>query len=100
MFPLRKMFPLLQMKEMLSMPEECAPFKYYSSRMAELDYTICLHSEFFVITQGGNFPHFLMGHRRYLYGGHSKTINPDKHKLALLLDNPSIRRETFKKQMK
>jgi hypothetical protein len=40
-----------------------------------------------------------MGHRRYLYGGHSKTIKPDKRKLALLLDNPNIRWETFKQQM-
>ena len=58
--------------------------------MAALDYTVCLHSEVFVTTQGGNFPHFLLGHRRYLYGGHSKTIRPDKRKLALLFDNPSI----------
>jgi hypothetical protein len=58
--------------------------------MAAIDYTVCLHSEAFVTTQGGNFPHFLMGHRRYLYGGHSKTIRPDKRKLALLFDNPNI----------
>lgn len=58
--------------------------------MAAIDYTVCLHSEVFVTTQGGNFPHFLLGHRRYLYGGHSKTIKPDKRKLALLFDNPSI----------
>lgn len=58
--------------------------------MAAIDYTVCLHSEVFVTTQGGNFPHFLMGHRRYLYGGHSKTIRPDKRKLALLFDNPKI----------
>jgi hypothetical protein len=58
--------------------------------MAAIDYTVCLHSEVFVTTQGGNFPHFLMGHRRYLYGGHAKTIRPDKRKLALLFDNPNI----------
>ena len=58
--------------------------------MAAIDYTVCLHSEVFVTTQGGNFPHFLIGHRRYLYGGHSKTIRPDKRKLALLFDNPKI----------
>lgn len=62
----------------------------HSSRLAALDYTVCLHSEVFVTTQGGNFPHFLMGHRRYLYGGHAKTIKPDKRKLALLFDRPSI----------
>lgn len=63
----------------------------HSSRLAALDYTVCLHSEVFVTTQGGNFPHFLIGHRRYLYEGHAKTIKPDKRKLALLFDNPKIR---------
>jgi len=62
----------------------------YSSRMVALDYIVC-HSEVFVTTQGGNFPHFLMGHKRYLYKGHAKTIKPDKCKLALLSDNPKIR---------
>ena len=42
-------------------------------------------------TQGGNFPHFLMGHRRYINGGHSKTVVPDKRKLVLLFDNPDVR---------
>ena len=41
-------------------------------------------------TQGGNFPHFLIGHRRYLYGGHAKTIKPDKRRLAILFDSPRI----------
>lgn len=59
--------------------------------MAAIDYTVCLHSEVFVTTQGGNFPHFLMGHRRFLYGGHSKTIKPDKRKLALYFDSPNMR---------
>lgn len=65
-------------------------FQNYSSRMAAIDYTVCLHSEVFVTTQGGNFPHFLIGHRRFLYGGHSKTIKPDKRKLAQLFANPNI----------
>ncbi|KAA8532565.1 hypothetical protein F0562_032619 [Nyssa sinensis] len=99
MAPLLEMFPLLQTKEMLASAEELAPFKNYSSRMAAIDYTVCLHSEVFVTTQGGNFPQFLLGHRRYLYGGHSKTIKPDKRKLALLFDNPSIGWRSFKRQM-
>ncbi|CAA6654970.1 unnamed protein product [Spirodela intermedia] len=90
MAPLLEMFPLLQTKEMLASAEELAPFKNYSSRMAAIDYTVCLQSEVFVTTQGGNFPHFLIGHRRYLNGGHSKTIKPDKRKLALLFDNQNI----------
>ncbi|XP_065855828.1 protein ESMERALDA 1 [Euphorbia lathyris] len=99
MAPLLEMFPNLQTKEMLASEDELAPFKNYSSRMAAIDYTVCLHSEVFVTTQGGNFPHFLMGHRRFLYGGHSKTIRPDKRKLAVLLDNPNLGWKSFKRHM-
>ncbi|KAK6931035.1 GDP-fucose protein O-fucosyltransferase [Dillenia turbinata] len=99
MAPLFKMFPLLQTKEMLASEEELAPFKNFSSRMAAIDYTVCLYSEVFVTTQGGNFPQILMGHRRYMYGGHSKTIRPDKRKLALLFDNPNIGWKSFKRQL-
>ncbi|XP_047312505.1 protein ESMERALDA 1-like [Impatiens glandulifera] len=99
MAPLFEMFPLLQTKEMLASPDELAPFKNYSSRMAAIDYTVCLHSEVFVTTQGGNFPHFMLGHRRYLYGGHSQTVSPDKRKLALLFDNPNIKWKSFNRQM-
>ncbi|KAI3816572.1 hypothetical protein L1987_16274 [Smallanthus sonchifolius] len=99
MAPLLEMFPLLQTKEMLASAEELAPFKNYSSRMAAIDYTVCLHSEVFVTTQGGNFPHFLLGHRRYLFNGHAKTIRPDKRKLALYFDNPNIGWRTFKRHM-
>ncbi|XP_010272863.1 PREDICTED: uncharacterized protein At1g04910-like [Nelumbo nucifera] len=96
--PLLKMFPLLQSKESLATPEELASFQGFSSRMAALDYTVCLFSEVFVTTQGGNFPHHLMGHRRFLYG-HAKTIRPDKHKLVVLLHNTSISWKDFKEHM-
>ncbi|KAI3951511.1 hypothetical protein MKX01_018627 [Papaver californicum] len=99
MAPLRQMFPLLETKETLASESELAPFQGHSSRLAALDYAVCLHSEVFLTTQGGNFPHFLMGHRRYLYGGHAKTIRPDKRKLAILFDSPNIRWEKFKRQM-
>ncbi|XP_027149041.1 O-fucosyltransferase 9 isoform X1 [Coffea eugenioides] len=99
MAPLKQMFPHLETKDTLASPEELAPFKGHSSRLAALDYTVCLHSEVFVSTQGGNFPHFLVGHRRYLYEGHAKTIKPDKRKLALLFDNPNIRWKDFKRQL-
>nr|XP_004498294.1 protein ESMERALDA 1-like isoform X2 [Cicer arietinum] len=99
MAPLREMFPNLHTKETLASEEELAPFKNYSSRMAAIDYTVCLHSEVFVTTQGGNFPHFLLGHRRYLYGGHSKTIKPDKRKLALLFDSTNIGWKSLKRQL-
>ncbi|CAN4114192.1 unnamed protein product [Withania somnifera] len=75
------------------------PLEGHSSRLAALDYTVCLYSEAFVPTQGGNFPHFLVGHRRYLYDGHAKTIKPDKRKLSLLFDSPDIRWKDFKSQL-
>ncbi|XP_039824608.1 O-fucosyltransferase 9-like isoform X3 [Panicum virgatum] len=99
MTPLRQLFPLLQTKQTLATSEELAVFKGHSSRLAALDYTLCLHSEVFVMTQGSNFPHFLMGHRRYMYGGHAKTIKPDKSKLVQLFDNPNIRWDQFKHHM-
>ncbi|XP_020243689.1 LOW QUALITY PROTEIN: uncharacterized protein At1g04910-like [Asparagus officinalis] len=99
MLPLLEMFPLLQTKDSLASEEELAPFKNYSSRMAAIDYTVSLHSEVFVTTQGGNFPQILIGHRRYLYGGHSKTIKPDKRKLAVLFDNPKLGWKSLKRQL-
>ncbi|KAL1815644.1 hypothetical protein ACET3Z_018218 [Daucus carota] len=97
---LRKMFPLLETKESLTKPDELASFQGFSSRLAALDYMVCLSSEALVTTQGGNFPHFLMGHRRFLYNGHAKTIKPDKMKLARLLYNTSISWSSFKDEMK
>ncbi|KAL6642329.1 hypothetical protein ACP70R_020510 [Stipagrostis hirtigluma subsp. patula] len=91
MAPLRQMFPLLATKDTIALPEELAQFEGHSSRLAALDYTVCVQSEVFVTTQGGNFPHFLMGHRRYLFGGNAKTIKPDKRKLVLSFDDPAIR---------
>lgn len=99
MAPLRRLFPLLETKETLASEHELAAFKNYSSRLAALDYTVCAHSEVFLTTQGGNFPHFLIGHRRFLYEGHSKTIKPDKKRLVLAFDNPNIRWDKFKRNM-
>ncbi|XP_052202794.1 O-fucosyltransferase 10-like isoform X2 [Diospyros lotus] len=97
--PLLKMFPYLETKESLAALDELALFEGYSSRLAALDYMVCLYSEVFVTTQGGNFPHFLMGHRRIMYNGHAKTIKPDKSQLAFLLQDTNTSWKTFKDQM-
>ncbi|XP_050213107.1 O-fucosyltransferase 10-like [Mercurialis annua] len=97
--PLLQMFPLLYTKESLATLDELAPFEGYSSRLAALDYTVCLYSEVFVTTQGGNFPHFLMGQRRFLFDGHAKTIKPDKRKLVINLQDMEISWKAFKYQM-
>ncbi|KAG1331128.1 O-fucosyltransferase 9 [Cocos nucifera] len=99
MAPLHQLFPHLETKNTLASTDELAPFKGHSSRLAALDYTMCANSEVFVTTQGGNFPHFMMGHRRYRYEGHSKTIKPDKRRLVLSFDNPNIRWDRFKHNM-
>ncbi|KAI3774382.1 hypothetical protein L1987_48935 [Smallanthus sonchifolius] len=96
--PLKKMFPLLHTKDSLATLDELAYFQGYSSRLAALDYIVCLFSEVFVTTQGGNFPHFLMGHRKFHYG-HAKTIIPDKRKLVVLLHNTTISWHAFKNEM-
>ncbi|XP_057994837.1 O-fucosyltransferase 10-like isoform X1 [Hevea brasiliensis] len=97
--PLLQMFPLLYTKDSLATPDELASFEGYFSRLAALDYTVCLFSEVFVTTQGGNFPHFLMGQRRFLFDGHAKTIKPDKRKLVVLLQDMEISWKAFKDQM-
>ncbi|MBA0655800.1 hypothetical protein Goklo_008229, partial [Gossypium klotzschianum] len=45
MAPLLNMFPNLQTKQMLASEEELVPYKNFSSRMAAIDYKVCLHSE-------------------------------------------------------
>ncbi|KAL8188871.1 hypothetical protein R6Q57_029626 [Mikania cordata] len=96
--PLKKMFPLLHSKDSLATSDELSSFKGYFSRLAALDYIVCFFSEVFVTTQGGNFPHFLMGHRKFHFG-HAKTIIPDKRKLVVLLHNTTISWHTFKNEM-
>ncbi|CAM8972022.1 unnamed protein product [Rhodiola kirilowii] len=97
--PLVKMFPHIHTKDSLTTTDELEPLQGYSSRLAALDYLVCLYSEAFVTTQGGNFPQFMMGHRRFLYDGHAKTIKPDKSKLVLITQDMSISWEDFKDQM-
>ncbi|KAL9688967.1 hypothetical protein QQ045_033396 [Rhodiola kirilowii] len=97
--PLLKMFPHIHTKDSLTTAEELEPLKEYSSRLAALDYMVCLYSEAFVTTHGGNFPQFMMGHRRFLYDGHAKTIKPDKSKLVLIMQDMSISWVDFKDQM-
>ncbi|XP_057994840.1 O-fucosyltransferase 11-like isoform X4 [Hevea brasiliensis] len=70
-----EMFPLLYTKDSLATPDELASF------------------------EGGNFPHFLMGQRRFLFDGHAKTIKPDKRKLVVLLQDMEISWKAFKDQM-
>ncbi|KAL8159240.1 hypothetical protein V2J09_000777 [Rumex salicifolius] len=98
--PLLDMFPLVYTKELLATQQELAPFEGYSSRLAALDYTVCLFSEVFVTTHGGNFPHFLTGHRKLMYGGHAKTIKPNKMRLVRLFHNTLTSWEEMKLEMR
>ncbi|MFQ6655236.1 hypothetical protein Gotur_025884, partial [Gossypium turneri] len=51
MAPLLDMFPNMQTKQMLASEEELAPYKNFSSRMAAIDYTVCLHSEYLLVSK-------------------------------------------------
>lgn len=53
--PLKKNFPSLFNKENLATPEELEPFKKKASILAAIDYLVCLNSDVFLQSHGGNF---------------------------------------------
>ncbi|CAN6969881.1 unnamed protein product [Brassica rapa subsp. trilocularis] len=77
MAPLRNMFPNLVTKEDLAGKEELASFRKHVTNLAALDFLVCLKSDVFVMTHGGNFAKLIIGARRYM-GHRQKSIKPDK----------------------
>ena len=53
--PLMKEFPQLYNKENLATPKELEPFKKKASSLAAIDYLVCLNSDVFLQSHGGNF---------------------------------------------
>lgn len=53
--PLTEEFPNLFNKESLATPEELQPFKKKASILAAIDYLVCLNSDVFLQSHGGNF---------------------------------------------
>ncbi len=50
-----KAFPDLYNKDSLATAEELAPFKNKASSLAAIDYLVCLNSDVFIQSHGGNF---------------------------------------------
>nr|XP_017224822.1 PREDICTED: uncharacterized protein At1g04910-like [Daucus carota subsp. sativus] len=94
MAPLRNMFPNLVTKEELAGKEELDGFRKHVTSLAALDFLVCLKSDVFVMTHGGNFAKLIIGARRYM-GHRQKSIKPDKGLLSKSLGDPYMGWATF-----
>ncbi|KAG0626673.1 hypothetical protein M758_2G142800 [Ceratodon purpureus] len=87
MRPLQRMFPNLVRKDDLASKEELAPFQKHVTSLAALDFLVCLKSDVYVMTHGGNFAKLIIGARRY-HGHAQKSIKPNKGLMAYALGDP------------
>ncbi|XP_047328114.1 protein PECTIC ARABINOGALACTAN SYNTHESIS-RELATED-like [Impatiens glandulifera] len=94
MAPLRNMFPNLVTKEELASKEELDGFRKHVTSLAALDFLVCLKSDVFVMTHGGNFAKLIIGFRRYM-GHRQKSIKPDKGLMSKSLGDPYMGWATF-----
>ncbi|KAJ4710989.1 O-fucosyltransferase family protein [Melia azedarach] len=94
MAPLRNMFPNLVTKEELASMEELAVFRKHVTSLAALDFLVCLKSDVFVMTHGGNFAKLIIGARRYM-GHRYKSIKPDKGLMSKSFGDPYMGWATF-----
>nr|XP_043607134.1 protein PECTIC ARABINOGALACTAN SYNTHESIS-RELATED [Erigeron canadensis] len=94
MAPLRNMFPNLVTKEELTTKDELDGFRKHVTSLAALDFLVCLKSDVFVMTHGGNFAKLIIGARRYM-GHRQKSIKPDKGLLSKSLGDPYMGWATF-----
>ncbi|XP_022877024.1 protein PECTIC ARABINOGALACTAN SYNTHESIS-RELATED-like [Olea europaea var. sylvestris] len=94
MAPLRNMFPNLVTKEELATKLELDGFRKHVTSLAALDFLVCLKSDVFVMTHGGNFAKLIIGFRRYM-GHHLKSIKPDKGLMSKSLGDPYMGWATF-----
>ncbi|XP_031123139.1 protein PECTIC ARABINOGALACTAN SYNTHESIS-RELATED-like [Ipomoea triloba] len=95
MAPLKNMFPNLVRKEELATKEELDGLRKHMTMLAALDFLVCLKSDVFVMTHGGNFAKLVIGYRRYM--GHTqKSIKPDKNLMSKFLGDPYMGWATLK----
>lgn len=87
MAPLRNMFPNLVTKEELATKDELDGFRKHVTSLAALDFLVCLKSDVFVMTHGGNFAKLIIGARRYM-GHRLKSIKPDKGLMSKSFGDP------------
>lgn len=77
-------------KEELASAAEMAPFRKHVTSLAALDFLVCLRSDAFVMTHGGNFAKLIMGARRYGGRHRLKSIKPDKGLMSKSLGDPHM----------
>ncbi|EPS71835.1 hypothetical protein M569_02912, partial [Genlisea aurea] len=92
--PLKNMFPNLVTKEELAGKSELDEFRKHVTSLAALDFLVCLKSDVFVMTHGGNFAKLIIGFRRYM-GHRLKSIKPDKGLMSKSLGDPYMGWATF-----
>ncbi|KAL3726399.1 hypothetical protein ACJRO7_031312 [Eucalyptus globulus] len=92
--PLRNMFPNLVTKEELAKKEELDGFRKHVTSLAALDFLVCMKSDVFVMTHGGNFAKLIIGARRYM-GHRLKSIKPDKGLMSKSFGDPYMGWATF-----
>lgn len=74
--------------------EELDGFRKHVTSLAALDFLVCLKSDVFVMTHGGNFAKLIIGYRRYM--GHKlKSIKPDKGLMSKSFGDPYMGWATF-----
>ncbi|GJN39177.1 hypothetical protein PR202_gb28278 [Eleusine coracana subsp. coracana] len=82
-------------KEDLASKEEMEPFKKHVTSLAALDFLVCLKSDVFVMTHGGNFAKLIIGYRRYMGRHRLKSIKPDKGLMSKFFGDPYLPWATF-----
>ena len=71
------------------------PFKKHVTSLAALDFLVCLKSDVFVMTHGGNFAKLIIGYRRYMGRHRLKSIKPDKGLISKFFGDPYMPWATF-----
>ncbi|KAK1611969.1 hypothetical protein QYE76_035642 [Lolium multiflorum] len=82
-------------KEDLASKEEIEHFKKHETSLAALDFLVCLKSDVFVMTHGGNFAKLIIGFRRYMGRHRLKSIKPDKGLMSKFFGDPYMPWATF-----
>ncbi|KAJ3700641.1 hypothetical protein LUZ61_004346 [Rhynchospora tenuis] len=96
--PLRADYAKLFNKWSLARPRELDGFKRKPSILAAIDYQVCLKSQLFVASHGGNMARSLQGHRTYL--GYGKPIRPNKRQLVRLFLNTTLTHHEIRRKIK
>ncbi|XP_039142005.1 protein PECTIC ARABINOGALACTAN SYNTHESIS-RELATED-like [Dioscorea cayenensis subsp. rotundata] len=82
-----RMIIIFVTKEELASNKELDHFRKHVTSLAALDFLVCLKSDVFVMTHGGNFAKLIIGARRYM-GHRLKSIKPDKGIMSKSFGDP------------